>query len=154
MQKIPNRRGMNKPPYCVLSSATRHHGTETLFKNPCLPEVWNTCQYMWAENKHYWLAFNHLFPLQEHLMSPKVQNYLQCQYYMKWKQLCANSDALTVTKIRYEIKKRVFKLAWIPHACQDKIWSTKHINGFEQYPFDADVNASAPRILMKRDPEW
>lgn len=154
MQKVPNPRGMNKRPYCVLDMTARLRATEDLYNNPRLPDVWNACYYMKADIKQYQAAFDHLFPPRDHLTSPKVQNYLQCQYYMKWKQLCASSDSLTVGRIRREIRRRVFKLAWLPHPCQDRIWATKGLKGFTRYPLTSDVDASAPRILMRKDPEW
>jgi hypothetical protein len=154
MQKVPSPKGMDKTPYCILDLTARLRATEDVYNNPRLPELWNACQYKRADETLYKMAFEHLFPPQGHLTSPKVQNYLQSQYYRKWKDICARYDPLLVQTIRHDIRRRVFRLAWIPHACQDRIWATKHLNGFKQYPPTADMDDSAPRILIRKNPEW
>jgi hypothetical protein len=154
INKSPNPKGVTKPSYCVLDHEARLSVKEDVFKSPRLADVWRACQYKVCGKSDFKLAFNHLFPPRGHLTSPKVQNYLQCQYYMKWKEICANADLNTVDEIRSEIRKRVFDLVWLPHATQDRMWSTKHLNGFSQYPATSDVTAAAPRILIRQRPEF
>jgi hypothetical protein len=103
INKSPNPKGVTKPSYCVLEREARLSVKEDVFKSPRLADVWHACQYKVCGKSDFKLAFNHLFFPRGHLTSPKVQNYLQCQYYMKWKEICANADQNTVDEIRSEI---------------------------------------------------
>jgi hypothetical protein len=150
--KVPNSKG-NSLSYSILADNARLSVTEDFYKNLRLSEVWRTCQYKVGTKSDFKLAFSHLFPPRGHKTKPKVQNYLQSQYYMKWKDICATADAATVDKIRSEIWKRVCRFNWLPHANQDKIWPTKHIKNFKHYPSNCSPIAPAPRILVRRTPD-
>ena len=151
MYKVPNPRGVGNPSYCLLNSDERLSVPEELYKNRKLSEIWRACQYKYASREDFELAFDHLFPPRGHQTGPKVQNYLQTRYYIKWKEICDTADPKTIDVIRLEIKKRVMKFDWIPHACQDKMWNTKHLKGFHRYPTGS--NGPAPRILFRGRPE-
>ena len=114
----------------------------------------HACQYKRASKQDFKAAFDHLFPRPEHKTSAKVQNYLQCQYYVKWKEICATTDVLTANAIHSEIKRRVFRFGWLPHATQDRMWITRRLKGFSQYPPGSSSNAVAPCILVRGQPEW
>jgi hypothetical protein len=154
MSKSPNPRGANNPSYCILTRHAKLTVTEDIFKNPRLPDVWRACQYKLGTPEDFKRVFNHLFPPRHHKTSSQVQNYLQCQYYMKWKEICVNADAATVQAIRRDIAKKISSFVWLPDASQDKMWPTKHISHFEHYPPDTPSNAPAPRLLFRRQPEW
>ena len=153
MNKTPNPKGVQNASYCVLSHGAKLSVTEELFKNPRLPDVWRACQYKIGSVEDFNTAFNHLFPPRGHKTSQQVQGYLQCQYYMKWKEICATANAATTNAIRHEIKKRLNSFFWLPHACQDKLWPTTHISPFVHYPPGSSPNAPAPRILVRREPQ-
>jgi hypothetical protein len=150
MNKVPNPRGVENPSYCTLDREERLSVTEDLFMNRQLAGVWRRCQYKSASSKDFIHAFHHLFPPLGH-KTGKVQNYRQCRYYIKWKEICHTADEKTVNIIRLEIRKRVMKFAWLPHASQDKMWPTKHLTGFVHYPLGSD--GAAPRILLRGRPE-
>lgn len=154
MAKSPNPKGARKPSYCVLSADARSSITEDLFKTRRLPEVWRACQYKRAGLGDFRVAFDHLFPRRDHRTGAKVQNYLQCQYYMKWKEICATADAHTVSKVHTEIWNRVSKFIWLPHAMQERIWATNNMPRFMQYPPNSSPYAPAPHILIRKEPEW
>lgn len=151
IHKVPNPRGVHNPSYCILDRAKRLSVNEDFYMDCRLPAIWERCQYKHATRKDYELSFNHLFPPREHQTSPKVQNYLQCQYYIKWKRICSTAKPATIDAIRAAIKERVFKFQWLPHATQDKLWSTHHLPGFIHYP--AERTGPAPRVLFKGTPE-
>jgi hypothetical protein len=152
--KSPNPRGPGKASYCLLSRSDKLTASEDLFKNLHVPDIWRACQFKVGTDDEFSRAFGHLFPEREHETSPNVQGYLQCQYYMKWKDLSSTAPPDTFDAIRRSIKRRVSKFVWLPDAQQDKIWPTTHIAHFQQYPPDSPSNAPAPRLLFRRPPEW
>jgi hypothetical protein len=153
MCKAPNPRGVDNPSYCKLTREERLSVSEDVFHNRSIPALWRKCQYKRVSKNEFNLAFNHLFPARDHKTGPKVQNYTQCQYYVKWKEICTTATPATVDIIRQEIRKRLVKFAWLPHACQHKMWSTKHYKEFKQYPSDSPKDAAAPRVLFFKEPE-
>ena len=144
MVKVPNPRGSGNPSYCLLDRDARLRASEDLFKNGELSDIWRACQYKVGSREDFNLVLYHLFPPCEH-KTGKVQNYRQCQYYIKWKTICATAKPNTVNTIHLAIKQRIDKFTWLPHACQDKMWPTKALNGFTRYP--PDSKGPAPRIL-------
>ena len=149
-EKAPNAKGASNPSYCILNRAARLSAKEDLLKHRRLSELWCAYQYKSASNEDFDGAFKHMFPPREHVTG-KTQGYRQCSYYLQWKQLCASTPPTTVDVIRLEIKKRVMKLTWIPHACQDKLWPTSAHGHFTRVP-PGPPNA-APRILIRGMPE-
>jgi hypothetical protein len=149
--KMPNPRGSVKASYFKVPVGERLDANEDIFNNTLLSELWTTCQYKVVGKEEWTLAFKHLFPPPGHVTSTSVQNYTQCKYYMTWKKICANSP--TADGIRHQIWKRFWTLAWIPHACQDRMWpSSKIMPGWTILP--SDSQGPAPRILVRRTPQW
>ena len=149
-QKAPNSKGASKPSYCTLDRAARLAATEDLLKHKRLSELWNAYQYKSASTEDFEAAFNHMFPPRDHVTG-KTQGYTQCTYYLQWKKLCSTAPPTTADVIHLAIKKRVLKLAWIPHACQDKLWPTSAHRNFTRVP--PGPPNPAPRILIRGRPE-
>lgn len=149
-QKAPNAKGAANPSYCVLNRVARLGATEDLMKHKRLSEIWNAYQYKSASNEDFEAAFRHMFPPKDHVTG-KTQGYRQCTYYLQWKQLCTTTGRNTTDVIRLEIKRRVMNLAWIPHACQDKLWPTSAHRNFTRVP--PGPPKAAPRILVRGLPE-
>jgi hypothetical protein len=145
--KTPVARGSTSPSYLKLSEGERTSVGEDLYKNGTLSDMWRACQYKLASPEDWNRAFDHLFPSKNHVMSATVQNYRQCKYYIKWKEICATADESSVAGIRRQLKKKVNTLLWIPHACQDKLWPTSQLSKFICLP--PNLKGPAPRILIK-----
>ena len=150
--KTPVARGAASPSYLKLSADGRTSVGEDFYKIITLSDIWRACQYKVASREDWNLAFDHLFPPREHKTSAKAQNYRQCKYYIKWKEICVTADEATVAGIRHQIKKKMNKLVWIPHACQDKLWPTATKAKFTRLP--PNSTGPAPRILVKQKPTW
>ena len=149
-EKAPNTKGASKPSYCILTRAARLAAKEELLQHKRLSEIWGAYQYKTASKQDLEYAFNHMFPPMNHVTG-KTQGYRQCTYYLQWKEFCSTATAMTVNSVRQEIKKRVMKLAWIPHASQDKLWPTSYKSTFTRVP--PGPPNPAPRILIRGVPE-
>jgi hypothetical protein len=150
--KTPVARGAASPSYLKLSANARASVGEDFYQIVTLSDIWRSCQYKVASLDDWNTAFNHLFPPYDHKTSAKAQNYRQCKYYLKWKEICATADETTVAGIRRQLKKKMNTLVWIPHACQDKLWPTATNHKFTRLP--PNSTGPAPRILIKRTPTW
>jgi hypothetical protein len=152
--KSPNPKRAGRDSYCRLTHDERLLVHEALYENRNLSEVWNACQWRVAGLDEWRRAFNNMFPPAGHETNARVQNYLQCQYYLKWKETCARADPQTSEAIRRAIKEKVFSLNWIPDAAQDKMWQTKEaVNGrFTRFP--PDTKGPAPRVIFRKRPRW
>jgi hypothetical protein len=151
--KTPNPRGVGSPSYFTVSRDDRLSLGEALYLNEKLSDMWRVCQYKVGSQEDWKTAFGHMFPPASSKTSRAVQNYTQCKYFLKWKEICATATPATVTAIRRELWKKVYSLAWIPQACQDKLWVTSQTtSGFTRLP--PNSSGPAPRILVKRKPTW
>jgi len=150
--KSPNARGATNPSYLTASKVTRLFGKEDLYMINKLSDIFIACAYKVGDFEDWKCAFDHLFPPRGEETSGSVQNYTNCQYYLKWKRIAENAEQATVSAIRREIWKKLFKLAWIPHACQDKMWVTSQKKGFTRLP--PGTAGPAPRFIVKSEPEW
>jgi hypothetical protein len=150
--KTPVPRGSTSPSYLRLSAPARQSVGEGFYKNSTLSEIWRSCQYKIASRDDWNLAFEHLFPPREHQTSARVQNYRQCKYYLKWKEICSIADETSVAGIRRQLRKKIDGFFWIPHACQDKLWPTAQNKKFVRLP--PDSTGPAPRLLVKKMPTW
>jgi hypothetical protein len=151
MIKVPNPRRIDTTPYCKLDRNARLTVTEELYKNRRLPDLWHACYFKVVREEEFERAFHHLFPPPTH-QTGNVQNYRQCEYYIRWKEMCDNIPHETINAIRREVMKRVMRFGWLPHACQDKMWATKRIPGFKRYPSESE--GPAPRILLRGKPKF
>lgn len=149
--KSPTKQGA-KQPYCKLTQEQRLTVGEEPFENLMLSDTWNACQYKLASRDDWKRAFDHLFPPQDYVTSSTVQNYLQCQYYLKWKDLCATVKKETIHAIRAKFRGRLSTFKWIPHACADKLWVTSQHAAFTRLPRGS--TGAAPRILVRGAPQW
>jgi hypothetical protein len=150
--KTPNPRGATSASYFTVTRDDRLSTGEELYKNDNLSDMWRECQYKLGSRDDWKCAFGHMFPPVGHQTSQRVQNYTQCKYYLKWKEICSTADAKSALAIRKQLWNKVYSLAWIPHACQDKLWPTSKANGFTRLP--PQSTGPAPRILVKRRPSW
>lgn len=151
--KTPNPRGATAKSYFTVSRDDRLCVGEEFYMNNKLSDMWSACQFKVGRKEDWRLAFDHLFPPLGHQTTQSVQNYTQCKYYIKWKEICATADASSVIAIRKELWKKVSSLFWIPHACQDKMWPTSQkVSGFMRLP--PQSAGPAPRILVKASPQW
>jgi hypothetical protein len=150
--KTPNRAGAANASYFKLSGDERLSVGEDVYKNPNLSETWRACQYKVGSREEWERAFGHLFPAREQRTAQTVQNYTQCKYFLQWKKLCAEGEAVVVDAIRKQLWQRVWQFAWIPHACQDKMWPTTSLARFTRLP--PDTRGPAPRMLVKSRPRW
>jgi hypothetical protein len=150
--KTPVARGATSPSYLKLSEGERTSVREDLYMNSTLSDMWRACQYKLASREDWTRAFDHLFPPRDHVTSATVQNYRQCKYYIKWKEICATADESSVAGIRRQLKKKLDTLLWIPHAGQDKLWNTSQLAKFVRLP--PNSTGPAPRILIKQQPTW
>jgi hypothetical protein len=63
------------------------------------------------------------------------------------------ADKSSANAIRTQLWKKVYRLHWIPHACQDKMWPTSQkASGFTQLL--PESRGPAPRILVRAKPQW
>jgi hypothetical protein len=151
--KTPNRQGATLQSYLTVSKKDRLLVGEALYKNPKLSDMWSACQYKVASKTDWTRAFDHLFPPFLHRTSKNVQNYTQCIYYIKWAEIRGTADESTVNAIRKQLQKKFSKLIWVPHAGQDKMWTTSRTaSGFTRLP--PDTTGAAPRILIRMEPQW
>lgn len=153
--KAPTPRGANKPSYLKLSKAERMDVNDSLYKNKCLSDMWNACQWKVGSKDDWDRTFNHLFPPRGHQTAGNVQNYTQCQYYTKWKEICEYTEAPTVNAIRRALRAKMDEFYWMPHACQDKLWVTTQVSskGFRRLP--PGSTGPAPQIIVRRrEPRW
>jgi hypothetical protein len=151
--KTPNPRGATSSSYFTVSKGERLSVGEELYKNNMLSDMWRACQYKIGSKDDWKRAFDHLFPPPDRETSKTVQNYTQCKYFIKWKEIAGTADKSSVDAIRKSIWKKLYALAWIPHACQDKMWPTSQTApGFTRLP--SESTGPAPRILVKQKPRW
>jgi hypothetical protein len=151
--KTPNPRGATSSSYFTVSKEERLSVGEDLYNNDMLSDMWRACQYKICSKDDWTRAFDHLFPPPGRETSKTVQNYTQCKYFIKWKEIAGTADKSSVDAIRKSIWKKLYALAWIPHACQDKMWPTSQTApGFTRLP--SESTGPAPRILVKRKPRW
>jgi hypothetical protein len=150
--KTPNRAGATNASYFKLSRDDRLFVSEDVYKNTRLSDAWNACQFKVGGKEDWERAFGHLFPPHEHKTAQTVQNYTQCKYYLQWKDICATAEPASVDAIRRQLWKKVYSFAWIPHAGQDKLWSTSHLARFTRLP--PGSQGPAPRLLVKAQPDW
>ncbi|KAF8805785.1 hypothetical protein BYT27DRAFT_7014063, partial [Phlegmacium glaucopus] len=124
VNKSPNPRGVSNPGYLALSQQERLSVSDGFYQNEKLSDAWRACQWKIGNVQDWKRAFDHLFPPPGHETLPKVQNYTSCRYYLKWKEICLEAENSVAKAIRQELWKRINRLYWIPHACQDKMWVT------------------------------
>jgi hypothetical protein len=157
--KAPNPKRIGDDLYSKLSHEERRSAGEDYYKNQDLSELWNACQWKFALDSEWSRAFDNLFPPATHVARSRVQNYWQCLYYPKWKEMCGDlrgtEDGLkTLNAIRKSLKKRFDTLFWIPDAYQDKIWPTNFPRGSRFKRFPRGTTGAAPRILCRGQPTF
>jgi hypothetical protein len=153
--KAPNPRGAAHNSYSKLSHDERCSVGEDYYKNNKLRELWNSCHWKMAEKSEWTRAFDHLFPVDAHVTHSKAQNYQQCLYYMRWKEISGElrgANQRSLDAMRRSLRRRLDTLSWIPDACQDKMWpTTRPANSrFKRYPIDS--TGPAPRLLFRVHP--
>lgn len=151
IQKVPNRRGSDLEGYCKLSAEEREAGGVSLFKNLCLANFFNDCQWRVAREDEWDDVFNHLFPLGDKPSS--VQNYRQCTYYKKWQRIKGSTkDRVSLEMIRRALKSKFSTLLWFPGAQSNRIWPTRLYNSrFKKF---VNFGEPAPWVLCRREPSW
>jgi len=139
--------------YFTLNASARSNVKEEVYMNLTLSDTWIKVYWKLATVEQRQSSFRNLFPEQGHEVNSKVQNYLQCTYYRKWKEICATTNSVTVQAIREQIEKKFLALNWVPQATRDRIWNTqKKLSGYQKFP--SDLAGPAPHILCKRMPTW
>ncbi|KAK7445087.1 hypothetical protein VKT23_014948 [Stygiomarasmius scandens] len=152
---VPQTRtgGRGEFSYLSLSDAVRQDidAYDDLFTEIKLSKIWSCCQYKVASRKDFDAAFNHLFPPHDEIVSPNSQGYIRCDYFRLWLNIRNTSGSLIM---RMELKQKFSKLLWIPQASRDRLWNTSQNNApyFARLP--PGSNGPAPRILIRRRPEW
>ncbi|KAK7440445.1 hypothetical protein VKT23_017083 [Stygiomarasmius scandens] len=152
---VPQTRtgGRGELSYLSLSNAVRQDidAYDDLFTEIKLSKIWSCCQYKVASRKDFDAAFNHLFPPHDEIVSPNSQGYIRCDYFRLWLNIRNTSGSLIM---RMELKQKFSKLLWIPQASRDRLWNTSQNNApyFARLP--PGSNGPAPRILIRRRPEW
>jgi hypothetical protein len=154
-QKCSNRKGGDQDGYCKLPMEVRQAANENLYKNLCLSDFFNDCQWKVAREGEWESTFNHLFPLENKLTKRKLQNYRSCRYYAKWEMLKdrAAGERNMLNKFRRALKLRFDRLIWFPCAQSDRIWITRP----NSPPYQKFINHEkpAPWVLVKEGrPEW
>jgi hypothetical protein len=153
VNKAPNPKKAGLPSYCKLPQSQRNSVKESFFKSRNLSDEWNACQWRVAGKREWNRAFDNMFPPLGHQTHGRAQTYRHCQYYLIWKEICALGQQESVEAMRGSLRKRLFSLAWIPDAAQDKMWPTAAMgNRFERYP--PNSKGPAPRILLQKRPTW
>jgi hypothetical protein len=154
VNKSPNPSPQNQQitaSYLKLTKDERLNATEEVYQNVHLPDMWHACQYRTASTGDWTLALKHLFPPAGYETGQRVQGYLQCQYYTKWKDIRDTADAGTVAAIRTAITAKLMRFKWIPQATQDKLWNTTRMpKRFKKFP--VGYEGPAPRILVRGTP--
>jgi hypothetical protein len=149
-RKSPNPRGITKPSYLILTEVQRQEATEAVYQNLVLSEIFRCVAYKNASQDQWQRAFKWLFPPSNFTTTTGIQNYPNCEYYKKWMGFIGepkNSKDL-VKEARRELWNRLGTLQWIPDAQQDKIWTTKVVGGYTNWP-PSTTGSPAPRILLK-----
>ena len=85
MQKVPNRKSMDDTSYCKLTEEIQANPSDSLYKNICLSDFFNDCQWRLASGAEWSRTFSHLFPLETKSIS--VQNYYTTRYYPMWEKI-------------------------------------------------------------------
>ena len=101
--KTPVRSGSANESYFTVSRVDRLSAGEKLFNNNKLSDMWTACQFKVGNSDDWKLAFRHLFPPHGTKTSNKIQNYLQCKYYVTWQRICDTADASTANAIRQQL---------------------------------------------------
>lgn len=152
--KSPNPRGPTAS-YLRLNDIERRSGSEDIYKNLRLSDVFRAVHYKNASMKEWMTCFKWLFPAPGQKIIGPVQNYGQCPYYNQWlKILEENRDQKDLIKrMRSELFTRVWRWGWIPFAQVDKMWPTSvkkacH-KAFIRWP--PAPGRPAPLILLKQN---
>ena len=150
-QKVPNRKSANEDSYCKLTEDIQANPNEALYKNLCLSDFFNDCQWRPASGAEWDRTFNHLFPLETKPTS--VQNYHSTRYYPMWENIKRKAEG-SLDAIQSALKLRFDELAWFPAAQSDKIWVSKST----RYPrYDKFINHGKPApwvLVRKGKPRW
>jgi hypothetical protein len=150
-QMVPNRKSANEDGYCKLSSEERAIGGDGLYKNLCLSDFFNDCQWKRGNDDDWNSAFNHLFPLQD--KTGKKQNYKQGSYLKAWNSIRdAAVDEEALKTIRRALRSRFSALLWFPCPQGDRIWATRRYESmFKKF---VNPESPAPWVICRRDPSW
>lgn len=150
--KCPNPQSQSES-YCKLTREDRTTVDIETYRNRRLSDLFHSCQYKIWTDADFENAFKHLWPRKDHILAGKTQGYKQSRYYLPWKALIATLTAGVVEVIRSDIKKKMKKLYWIPHAAQDKLWPSSAHQSFTRLP--PHTSGAAPRILVRSSrPQW
>ncbi|KAF8872962.1 hypothetical protein BD779DRAFT_1425436, partial [Infundibulicybe gibba] len=125
LSKSPNQKGAGSPSYLKISRRDRLASTDEVLKSKDLARYWTDCAWKVAEAKEWEVAFKHLWPPKAHVLVGAVQNYGNCTYYLKWKELLSRMTDEDAEKVRQQIRARMDRLMWWPNAQQDRIWCTR-----------------------------
>jgi hypothetical protein len=153
--KAPNPKRMGYASYSKLSHEERRSAREDHYKNLNLAEIWNACYWKVANQSEWDRAFDNLFPAACQVTSSRVQNYYQCLYYTRWKEICGDLKGTkegleTLDAMRKSLKRRFNTLFWVPDAYQDKMWPTNLPAGNTRFRrFPPGSNGPAPRIIFR-----
>ena len=145
--KAPNPKGGGSPSYCKLNEEERLKVDDEVHRNRKLSDYWVDCQWKIATQQEWTLNFNRLLPDKGDTLYGNAQNYKSATYYLEWKALMSNSNALTVFAMREQIRRRFNSLFWLPHAQTDRIWHTKFLHGFTRSN-NVDKSKPAPCVLI------
>ena len=149
LQTVPNRSRGDEDGYCRLDAEERVVG-EDLFKNLCLSDFFNDCQWRVGDQGEWDTVFDHLFPVKD--KARRVQNYNASHYYSKWQDIRRRAEKRSLDTIRKALKTKFKTLLWFPFAQADRIWPTKTTsNRFKKF---LAVNKPAPWVICRRAPTW
>jgi len=153
--KSPNKKLAGKSSYFLLDMDQCLHATEATYNNCKLSDIFSDCQWKIAEPREWGLIFDRLFPPKNGKpLTGKVQNYKKTQYYPEWVKLRERADDETFSCMRWEVRKKIDMLYWLPFAQTDRIWRTSLDLRFKRSS-GKDRLATSPQILLNgNEPEW
>jgi len=150
-QKVPNRRSMDDDSYCKLTEEIQANPNDSLYKNICLSDFFNDCQWRLASGAEWNRTFCHLFPVETKPTS--VQNYYSTRYYPIWETIKEKAGKEGLNAILSALKSKFDELAWFPASQSDKIWVSKSTR-YPRYEKFIHNGKPAPWVLVRRMPKW
>ncbi|KAF8869105.1 hypothetical protein BD779DRAFT_1682604 [Infundibulicybe gibba] len=154
LSKSPNQKGAGSPSYLKIALKDRLISTDEVLKSKDLAKYWTDCAWKVAGAKEWEVAFRHLWPPKAHILVGAVQNYGNCSYYLKWKDLLSRMTDADAEEVRKQIRARMDRLMWWPNAQQDRIWCTRVQRHFTLASSGQPQKGPAPQLLVRFRPRW
>lgn len=147
--KSPVHRPASEGSYLQLSPGARQDVRDELFQRSNLEGVFDVVQFQRCTREKWDNdIFNRFFPPKGFALSPRTQNYAQCNYFKAWNLLMLDVNAQGAETIRAKFRQRVNKLTWLPYAYADRMWTTRTNASFEFRPTDCRNRVPAPQLAI------